>query len=94
MMSHMTSQSYYEQLLIYLCSPEECPRSMLNADKLSMNAHIIIIFSWYTYLGNISRLKKFMVVREMSKSHAHKRALTQKWLQLRNFLEFKNDIKS
>ena len=61
MMSHMTSQSYYEQFLIWLCSPEECPRTTLNSGKFSVNTHIIIIFAWYTYLGSTSRLKKIHV---------------------------------
>ena len=74
MTSQMTSQSYFEQFLIYSCSPEECPRSVLNANNFSIKAHIIIIFAWHTYLGNIARLKKtkkkqcFMVVCQMSRS--------------------------
>ena len=32
---------------------------MLNSENFSMNTHIIIIFAWYTYLENISRLKTF-----------------------------------
>ena len=34
---------------------------MLNFGNFSVNTHIIIIFAWYTYLGNTSRLKTFHV---------------------------------
>ena len=61
MISHMTSQSYYEQFLIYPCSPEECPRITLNSGNFSVNTQIIIIFAWYTFVRNTSRLKTFHV---------------------------------